>query len=52
MIDEGDGNFEISVDKIADFLVWKGVAENWDAAKRIIKRANPNLKTHSLINYE
>lgn len=33
LIDEGDGNFEISVDKIADFLVRKCVAENRDGAK-------------------
>jgi hypothetical protein len=52
LIDEGEGNFEIPVDQISDFLVRKGVAENWDAAKRIIKRANPSLKSSSLISYE
>lgn len=52
LIDEGDGNFEIPVERIADFLVRKGVAENWDAAKWVIKWANPSLKSSSLINYE
>ena len=52
LIDEGKGEFEIHVHKIANFLCKKNIASNIEKAKRIINKACPKSKTNPFISFE